>query len=36
MIHVTNKGWGWANHQAAEIDHVEYHREQDDFFQELS
>lgn len=32
MIQATTKGWEWANHRAAEIDHVEYRRERDDFF----
>ena len=36
MIQATTKGWEWANHQVALMDNAEYHREQDDFFQELS
>jgi hypothetical protein len=36
MIQATAKGWEWANRQIALMDNTEYHREQDDFFQELS
>jgi hypothetical protein len=36
MIQATAKGWEWAKRQVALMDNAEYHREQDDFFQELS
>ncbi|MEY4403233.1 MAG: hypothetical protein RIR91_1268 [Verrucomicrobiota bacterium] len=36
MIQATTKGWEWANRQIALMDNAEYHREQDDFFGELS
>ena len=36
MIQATTKGWEWANRQIAEMDNAEYHRERNDFFQELA